>query len=185
MNKKQLRKQMLAKREALSVAEQQRYSEQIARQLCSADIYGKYDNICIYQAFRGEVVCDTIRENAWRDGKTVYVPVSDAATKTMNFCKITKETVWKTGAYGILEPVITEECEWLQQPALVLMPGLVFDLQKHRIGYGGGYYDKYLAQHTIHTTIALCYRFQILTDALPFEEFDVLPDYIVTETGWI
>ena len=62
--------------------------------------------------------------------------------------------------------------------ALVLMPGMAFDAAGHRIGYGGGYYDKFLAQEPNHPTIALCYDFQVL-EHLDTEEFDIPVDLVL------
>ena len=62
--------------------------------------------------------------------------------------------------------------------ALVLMPGIAFDKEGHRIGYGGGFYDKFLAKEPNHPTVALCYDFQIVKE-LPTEEFDVPVDLVL------
>ena len=64
------------------------------------------------------------------------------------------------------------------ETALVLMPGLAFDPQGHRIGYGGGFYDKFLAEEPDHPTLALCYDFQMM-DKLETEEHDIPVDYVL------
>ena len=72
---------------------------------------------------------------------------------------------------GIPEPVVDEPVA--DDPhALVLMPGVAFDKEGHRIGYGGGFYDKFLAREPEHPTVALCYGFQVLPH-LETEEFDI------------
>lgn len=181
LDKKQLRKAMQQRRATLSTEEQQRRSLQITKQLFQSALYDKNIRICIYQAFRNEVSCDTIMHESWKCGKEVFVPVTDERNKTMEFYRVTEQTQWRSGAYGIMEPVLEAAAKPLTEPALILMPGLVFDRNKHRIGYGGGYYDKYLAVHPIHVTAALCYDFQIVSEDLPYEEHDILPDYIITE----
>lgn len=180
-NKDQIRKDMLARRSLLTEKEIADYSAAIARRIFESRIYKECSNICIYQAFRNEVSCADILTRVLQDGKNVYVPVTDMEQKEMEFYRITEHTEWKTGAYGIKEPVFNEETTALAGKALILMPGLVFDHNRHRIGYGGGYYDRYLKQHPEHITAALCYDFQIVEEELPFEEHDILPDYIVTE----
>ena len=60
------------------------------------------------------------------------------------------------------------------------MPGVVFDLQRHRVGYGGGFYDRFLEQHPGLTTVALAFEFQV-REEVPFEEFDIRPAKVVTE----
>lgn len=175
-----MRKQMSEQRNALTKEYQIEYAETIAEFIVNSSIYINSQNICVYQAFRNEVSCDKITAYAFKDGKSVFVPVTDKTTMTMDFFEITADTKWQEGAYGILEPVLTKDSKHLQDKALILMPGLVFDKEKHRIGYGGGYYDKYLACHKDHITAALCYPFQIVTEELPYEAHDILPDYIIT-----
>lgn len=181
MDKKMIRQQMTEKRNSLLKTEQERLSDEIAGKLLSSDLYKNFQNICIYEAFRGEVLCDKIREQCFLEGKQVYVPVTDKMNHCIEFYSIDKNTRFVSGAYGILEPVITSDCQVLRRPALILMPGLAFDYNRHRIGYGGGYYDRYLECQREHTTAALCYSFQVLSEDLPWEEHDILPDYIITE----
>lgn len=183
MNKTELRQQILEQRNSLTPDKQKIYSDKIAQIVLESNIYRNCKKLCIYQAFRNEVSCDKIMKQALKDNKQVFVPVTDSDNKTMDFYQITEGTEWKTGAYGILEPVLTDAASKLKDSALVIMPGLVFDRKKHRIGYGGGYYDKFLSGHIKHTTIALCYCFQIIDENLPFEEHDILPDYIATDEG--
>ena len=59
------------------------------------------------------------------------------------------------------------------------MPGLAFDAQGHRCGYGGGFYDRYLAAHTAHTTLAMCYDFQMF-DHLDTDDFDIPADIVLS-----
>lgn len=179
-DKKKLRKKMREIRDALTNEEVEIRSKQIAEQLLQSPIYRECTHICVYEAFRNEVSCGYIKKQAFQDGKYVFIPITDIESKTMGFYRITEDTVYKEGNYGILEPILGRKCNNLQEKALILMPGLAFDRNKHRLGYGGGYYDKYLSLHKEHITAALCYNFQIV-DELPCEEHDILPDYIVTE----
>ena len=81
------------------------------------------------------------------------------------------------GYCGIPEPVADEPVAE-DKTALVLMPGMAFDRAGHRIGYGGGFYDKYLSREPEHPTLALCYDFQIVEN-LPTEEFDIPVDIVL------
>ncbi|MCM1500543.1 MAG: 5-formyltetrahydrofolate cyclo-ligase [Clostridium sp.] len=182
-DKKILRRHMLEKRKQLTEEEVRVRSAQIAGHLMRHMMYKECMHICIYQAFRNEVSCDEIKALAFADKKAVYVPVTDIAKKTMEFYRITANTDWKPGAYGIMEPVIHADTPVLEEAALILMPGLAFDREKHRLGYGGGYYDRYLNLHRHHKTAALGYRFQLTDEQLPVEHHDIIPDYIVTEDG--
>ena len=184
MDKKELRNIMMNRRNRLSKNEVDAFSKRIANHVIKSDLFKESSHICIYQAFRNEVSCDVIMKEAFLKGKHVYVPVTDMGTKTMEFYEIFEDTKWILGAYGIKEPCLSNQQPVLNEKALICMPGLLFDKEKHRIGYGGGYYDKYFMLHPMHTKIALCYEFQII-ETLPFEEHDILPDYIVTEKGII
>lgn len=185
IDKKIIREEMLSKRKKLTEEEVLRYSETIIQRLVESSFFKESCNICIYQAFRNEVSCDTIMPLALSDGKRVYTPVTNKTGKSIAFYQITEYTKWQQGAYGIMEPVITPDDQPLQEPALILMPGLAFDQNRHRLGYGGGYYDRYLAEHKGNITASLCYSFQITDVELPYEEHDMLLDYIVTEMGII
>lgn len=180
-NKVELRREMQKKRNMLTLDEVNSLSEKIAVRIIESVLYKECKHICIYQAFRNEVSCEGIMKKAWLDKKRVYVPVTDKEQKRMDFFQIREQTQWRVGSYNIMEPVLDTDTIKLQEPALILMPGLAFDKNKRRIGYGGGYYDKYLEQHQGHITAALCYQFQIVKEELPHEEYDILPDYIVTE----
>ncbi len=179
-DKKILRKKMREIRDGLNSEEINIRSGKITEQLLHSSLYEKSEYICVYDAFRNEVDCRYIIKQAFQDGKSVYLPVTNDETKTMEFYRITESTSYTEGNYGIREPKLDENSEKLQHNAVILMPGLAFDRNKHRLGYGGGYYDKYLSLHQQHITVALCYDFQIVS-ALPYEEHDILPDYIVTE----
>lgn len=180
-DKKILRKKLREIRDALTSKDIDIRSRRIAEQVLKTSFYKECTCICVYEAFRNEVCCKRITEQAFQDGKCVYLPVTDEETKTMEFYRITEDTIYQEGNYGIREPQLDGNSETLQRKALVLMPGLAFDRNKHRLGYGGGYYDKYLSLHNEHITAALCYNFQIVEE-LPYEEHDILPHYIVTES---
>ena len=95
----------------------------------------------------------------------------------MRFIYLTDLSKVAKGYSGIPEPV--GDGPVADDPrALVLMPGLAFDRKGHRIGYGGGFYDKFLAREPEHPTIALCYDFQLLPE-LETEEFDIPVDTVL------
>lgn len=87
------------------------------------------------------------------------------------------------GAMGILEPVPAVcPCADGEEQALIIMPGVAFDRKGNRIGYGGGYYDRYLQRHSAHITVAAAFEFQIF-DEVPHEDTDIRPRMLVTEKG--
>jgi 5-formyltetrahydrofolate cyclo-ligase len=114
-------------------------------------------------------------EQALKDGKQVAVP--KVYGDEMKFILMEDLSAVEKGYAGIPEPVADEPVA-CDEMALVLMPGLAFDPQGHRIGYGGGFYDKFLAKEPNHPTLALCYDFQMLQE-LETEEFDIPVDQVL------
>ncbi len=89
---------------------------------------------------------------------------------------------FESGAYGIREP--KAECPVFESQSddkvLIVLPGAVFDKKRHRIGYGGGFYDRYLEQHPQMQTLAVCFEEQVMEE-VPFALHDIRPAIIVTD----
>lgn len=103
----------------------------------------------------------------------------------MVFIKINSLENLVTSSYGILEPVGDKSNFNVDNLGLIVMPGLAFDKQGNRLGYGGGYYDKFLSSNKIdNKKIALAYDFQVL-DKVPSEKHDIKIDSIITEDNEI
>ena len=128
----------------------------------AATIYG-------YLPYNQEVRTVPMLEQAIRDGKKVAVP--KVYGDIMKFIYLEDLSQVEKGYAGIPAPIADEPVAH-DETALVLMPGLAFDPQGHRIGYGGGFYDKFLAAEPSHPTLALCYEFQMLPQ-LDTEEHDI------------
>ena len=109
-------------------------------------------------------------------GKTVAVPrVED---DDMVYYEIKDFSTLKSGYFGIMEPDGGKVCT--REEGFLLVPGVAFDPARHRVGYGKGFYDRFLAAHPGFTTVAAAFEFQLF-DAVPFEETDILPQMLVTE----
>lgn len=116
---------------------------------------------------------------ALEEGKNVFVPRC-ASEGRMDFFRIADLSDLRPGKFGILEPEDRAALRWTDGDALCLVPGLGFTESGARIGYGGGYYDRFLLEKNV-LQIGLCYDFQILP-AVPEEAHDVRMDWIVTDT---
>ncbi len=178
MDKKALRREIGAKKRALSAAEVEARSAVLAEKLYATRQYRTARTLYAYLSFNQEVRTGAIIERAWADGKRVAVPkvVGDEVV----FIWIDSfDNLAPQGAFQIMEPVgdgpVADDAT-----ALVLMPGLAFDPEGHRVGYGGGYYDRYLAAQPDHPTVALCYDFQML-ERLDVDDFDVPVDLVITD----
>ena len=111
-----------------------------------------------------------ILRTAWRSGKTVALPRCEKGGR-MAFYRVADERELTSGMLGILEP--TAQCALYipQFDDLCIMPALAFDRDGYRLGYGGGYYDRYLSDHPM-VTVGLCYP-NCYAQKLPTEPFDI------------
>lgn len=128
------------------------------------------------QDYNHEVVTEYLIKEAWKAGKEVAVP--KVVGKDMVFYKLTDFARLEPGYFGIPEPVSGEIVNWSK--ALMIMPGVAFDRANHRVGYGGGFYDRYLEKHPQLERVAIAFSFQMLPE-VPTEPTDICPQIIVTE----
>ena len=189
MDKKILRNKMLSLRNQLSVKECAKRSEQITYHLLNTDSYQRAEFLLVYMHYQKEVMTDQIILHALNAGKHVFVP--RVSGKDMEFYEIHSFEDCECGFHGILEPFETcvsfpeVFCNMLSSPSrkntLMILPGLAFDVTGHRLGYGGGYYDRYLSKTGIECTkTAVAYSFQVIEN-VPYEEHDILIDYVITD----
>lgn len=175
MDKTSLRKEIRALKRAMTEEEILLRSQRLCEKFCSSDSYKRADTIYGYLPYNQEVRTWDLLAKAMADGKQVAVP--KVYGEEMKFIYITDFSQVETGYCGIPEP-IDDEPVAEDKNALVLMPGLAFDKEGHRIGYGGGFYDRFLAEEPEHPTVALCYDFQI-RENLPVEAFDIPVDAVI------
>ncbi len=179
MTKSEIRKMIKEQKKQLSTKEINEFSSQIAKRLMDTDMYKKASVIYPYVAYNQEVITNEIILDALKSGKRVAVPKT--YTDYMEFLYITDLNQLEPGAFNIPEPITTEIAN--EPEVLIIMPGIAFDPEFNRIGYGGGFYDKYLANHpdTNFTKVAVTYDFQIV-DHLETEPHDEKIDAIITPT---
>jgi 5-formyltetrahydrofolate cyclo-ligase len=175
MDKKALRGEIRQKKRAMTEEEIVRKSEALGVLFAQSPLYRQAKTIYGYLPYNQEVRTVPMLEQAIRDGKQVAVP--KVIGEEMKFIYITDMTRVETGYAGIPEPV-DDGPEGDDPHALVLMPGLAFDPQGHRIGYGGGFYDRFLEKEPEHPTLALCYDFQMLPH-LETEAHDIPVDCVL------
>ena len=177
MDKKALRRLIGAKKSALTPAEVERRSALLAERLFETPQYRSCRSLYAYLSFNQEVRTDPIIERAWADGKRVAVP--KVVGKEMVFIWIDSFDHLAASGYGIPEPIgdgpLADDLT-----ALVIMPGLAFDPEGHRVGYGGGFYDRFLEAEPEHPLVALCYDFQLLPH-LDVEAHDIPVDVVIAD----
>ncbi|TGA99610.1 5-formyltetrahydrofolate cyclo-ligase [Sporolactobacillus shoreae] len=127
-----------------------------------------------------EVETAAIISRAWAEGKTVTVPKCNSSDKSLTFYRIKSFTQLESGYYGLTEPKPSETTPVSDnEPDLAIVPGVVYDHKGYRIGYGGGYYDRFLA-HFKGKTISLLLEAQ-LAESVPVETHDIPIDVLITE----
>lgn len=175
MDKKTLRREIGRMKRAMTPQEIEERSQKLGELFLHCPQYREAETIYGYLPYNQEVRTVPMLQRALEDGKKVAVP--KVYGDEMRFIYLDDLDRVAPGYAGIPEPVADEPVA--EDPhALVLMPGLAFDCQGHRMGYGGGFYDRFLAEEPEHPTVALCYAFQMLTD-LPTEEFDIPVDCVL------
>lgn len=145
------------------------------------------DVVHVFRSTDDEIRTLPFIEYAWGIGKSVFVPVSDPSTQTLRHVQIDRQTVWTAGAYGILEPVITPDsnvvgASFFGSNAAIVVPVVAFDGSRRRVGYGKGYYDKFLSESAA-PTVGIAYECQKFP-RIEFEEHDVVLTAIATDHTW-
>ena len=175
MDKSALRREIREKKKAMSLSEIEERSARLGELFAQTDAYRQAKSLYGYMPYNQEVRTIPILERAIRDGKRVAVP--KVYGDTMKFIYLDDLTQVANSDMGIPEPIADAPVAD-DKTALVLMPGLAFDKAGHRIGYGGGFYDKFLTAEPNHPTVALCYDFQMYAH-LDTEEFDIPVDMVI------
>lgn len=175
MDKKELRRTIRERKRAMTEEEIVSRSEKLGVLFSQSEAYKAAKTIYGYLPYNQEVRTIPMLEQALKDGKRVAVP--KVYGDEMKFLYLDDLTQVEKGYAGIPEPIADGPVAD-DETALVLMPGLAFDPAGHRIGYGGGFYDKFLAAEPNHPTLALCYEFQMLPE-LHTEEHDIPVDTVL------
>lgn len=180
--KSQLRKEMKALRAA--VVNKAEKDGLISDIFLNSDLYKNSELLLCYSSYGSEISTKRIIKTAFANGKPVAFPLCLDGCGNMEFYLVNSPEDLKRGMFGILEPD-TDKCSKITDfsSALCLVPGLCFDLKGYRLGYGKGYYDRFLEKFTIKTA-GLCYN-ELVQNLLPIDEHDKSVDYIITQTGII
>lgn len=183
IEKRELRKRILERRKQLSAEERREKSGKILERILCREAYRKAARIFVYVSMGAEVETQALIEQAWQDGKQVAVPKT-APERKMYFLPVQSFAELQKNSFGVYEPTGREEEAWIPEEGdLFLVPVVGFDAKKNRMGYGGGYYDRYFAKHRGFRKIGLAFALQM--QEIPTEETDIPLDEIITENGVI
>lgn len=175
MDKKALRRQIKDLKRQMTADQIESASAKLGELLMNTPQYRQAKTVYGYLPYNQEVRTTPMLERAMQDGKRVAVP--KIYGEEMKFIYLDDLSQVEKNSCGIPEPVLDGPIG--DDPtALVLMPGLAFTKAGNRMGYGGGFYDKFLACEPNHPTVALCYDFQIV-DEIPTDDYDVPVDLVL------
>jgi len=188
-DKKILRKEILTKRKNIDIVEKEKMDRKICDKFYESKYYRDAKNIFIYISYDSEINTKEIINKALIDNKKIYVPRTEFKTRLMDAVEITSLENLIESEYGILEPSIYEPYIEPNELDLIVVPGVGFDRNGGRMGYGAGFYDRYFKKISKDkmqkiVKLALAYDFQILED-VPMNEQDVPVNYIITEKEFI
>jgi 5-formyltetrahydrofolate cyclo-ligase len=183
-NKKKIRKDILSLRNALPRAELETMSRNICRRFTHLPVVKDCSAVMIFLSFGSEINTDYLIEWLWQQKKKVLVPLCKPETREMDIISITTFADLEPGYFGIREPkrgllppVAREAID------LVVVPAVAFDRRGYRVGYGGGYYDRFLVGMDV-PRIGLAFSCQIVAE-VPVDEYDLAVQGIVTEKEYI
>ncbi|MEI6206456.1 MAG: 5-formyltetrahydrofolate cyclo-ligase [Desulfuromonadales bacterium] len=180
MPKRLLRSQLLAARRALSHDEWLTSSQSAQCNLLSLQEYSQAGCVALYAAVHKEVDTAGIVTAAFESGKRVLYPA--LCGKQMVFRQIEAPDTLQEGAFGIPEPCPACIAHKADEADLIVVPGVVFDLSGHRIGYGKGYYDRFLMHLGTKTRlVGFCHDFQLIDGAIPADHHDIRMEIIITD----
>ncbi len=179
--KSEKRKAFSEKRRGLSAEERKRLSDSLCKKICSLDVFKEADAVLSFYPLSSETDVRGVNEETLRLGKILALPKCVKGTREMNFYAVKAPDDLEKGSFSIMEPkstcplfVPSEEVK-----ALCIVPALAYDVNGYRLGYGGGFYDRYLLRYKVKTVGAVYHEFLVST--LPRDLYDIEVDTVVTD----
>lgn len=175
MIKKELRSYFVDQRNTLPAEKRKELSVLICNNILSSAIWKEYGNIFMYIPFRSEVDIHPIIDIAWQEGKKVFLPKIDTQNSVIIPIEYKRNSMLIKGPYGIMEPQSEDNIhiDPIEFRALCLVPLLACDTYGYRLGYGGGYYDKFFALYSNLFRCGIGFSFQKYNNDVPIEQHDI------------
>lgn len=175
--KKQLRNQILTLREQMEKEQVIQQSKLIWNHIYDLSAFKKAGHIGIYANMQNEVETLSYVDKLVKQGRKIYFPKVYPAVKEMHFFEVQDVIQLEKGTFDVLEPPEFHKASRLD---LMIVPGVAFDKNGNRLGYGAGYYDRFFEKHQLICKIGISFEFQRLKE-IPTNSFDVPMDWIITE----
>ena len=180
-DKKEARRYFLDKRNAIGADEIKDRSAALCTHILALDEFGEADTVLLFAPTRNEPDLTGVALAAWQKGKNVAFPISRTSDCTLDFRKVNAMAELEVGAYSILEPSESAQTPTITDKTLCVVPALALDENGFRLGYGKGYYDRFLRDFAGTSVCALLNGFSC--KALPHGENDIPVDITIFETG--
>ena len=181
--KKAARKHFLAERRQLDDEFVSLASQRIAKNILSLALSEQADTVLLFYPIKNEPDLRELVNKLNAENISVGFPISVEETVALDFRAVSDISDMREGAYGIPEPQMNAPTVSVSERSICVVPALAFDLYGGRLGYGKGYYDRYLARFSGKSVGAVYSRF--VTDRLPTDGYDLCVDVIITEGGVI
>ena len=178
MTKEELRKTFREQRNSLT--DKTKKSQMITQNIISSPIFQKASVVMLYRGAKGEVETDVLWQICKEQGKTCVFPKCVSKTEMIAVLAESEEDFSVSG-FGILEPT-SDEAFQKEQIDLIIVPALAFDRNHYRMGYGGGYYDRYLVGYQ-GVSVGLCFSELLVSSVMP-NGWDIPVSFVVTEQGF-
>lgn len=187
MSREELRASLIERRAAIEPADRSLWDQLIFERAHKHRAFQIATRVHVYRSTPEEVQTMPFIEYALGIGKEVYVPITPELGEDLQHCRVSWRTQWTPGRFGILEPVPESEqdlvpAEHFDQSTAVIVPLVAFDKTCHRLGYGKGYYDRFLARAQA-TPIGVAYQCQLVQD-VSAKPHDVALAAIATQECW-
>ncbi len=181
MIKSSIRKSILKRRLALSKANLASLSSSIQTRLIESDYFIGAKSVAVYSPINNEVETDKIIAACFEMNKKIFLP--KLHTTDLNFLALQPDSQFQENKFGIPE-ICNSEAEIAGHIDLMICPGIAFDSKKNRVGYGGGYYDRYLTSASYNHLGMLGFSMQ-KTESISVDSFDIPMEFILTENGFL
>jgi 5-formyltetrahydrofolate cyclo-ligase len=173
--KKELRNKMIILRK--NILNKETKSERIVNKIMKLDVYQKASVIAIYKSMKNEVNMDLLIKHSLNNGKIVLLP--RVVGNDIIFFKYYFDDFLEKSNFNVLEPIFNKKTIYDKEIHLAVVPGLAFDKENNRLGYGKGFYDRFLANKAI-CKIGVCFKEQLM-DNIPTSSNDIKMDLILTD----
>lgn len=180
MNKKVLRSQLLEKRKNISLEDRINKSKIIMDKLMSTDEYKNANVVMAFASFGTEVMTHDFIKTSLANGKRIILPISIKEPRSLFLQEITNFDELKPSTYGILEPEKKENFD-IKKLDLVVVPSVAIDHRGYRLGYGGGYYDRFLSSLDKRTKIVAINFEELFVYRVIISKYDVKVPVLITD----